>query len=253
MNEASRLAEDLREGHTELTNLAGIGLMVEIVAHELNRATGHTLKLIADADQHDANDELEPLLQTLGAQMQTLQKRLRILDPLSTAGRQRKERFDLVSWVEYILESHNAQFARHNVTLDFKVLPSASSSKMRVHLVKGMFVQIMENLLANSMYWLKVERTLNPSFSPRIQIIINRKDRTLKLTDNGPGIPIDRQAQVFQPFFTTKPPGEGHGLGLYVSKEIANYNGSTLTLSEVPSVHQARLNTFVLQLESGTS
>ena len=106
MAEASRLAERYDAGHTQLTNLAGIGLMVEIVAHELNRATTHTLRIIADADRHDMDDELGSLLQTLGAQMQTLQRRLRILDPLSTAGRQRRERFDLVSWVRYILEAH---------------------------------------------------------------------------------------------------------------------------------------------------
>ena len=252
MDEASRLAESYREGHTELTNLAGIGLMVEIVAHELNRATAHTLRLIADADLPHDDAELGALLQTLGAQMQTLQKRLSILDPLSTAGRQRKERFDLVSWVDYIVDSHRIQFARHNVKLEFQVVPS-SSSEMRVYMVKGMFVQILENLLANSMYWLKVERRLKPSFVPRIEIIINRDDKTLSLTDNGPGIPLDRQTQVFQPFFTTKPPGEGHGLGLYVSKEIAKYNGAALSLSEVQSVHSVRLNTFILQLESGTS
>ena len=52
MAEASRLAESYDAGHTQLTNLAGIGLMVEVVAHELNRATTHTLRIIADADRH---------------------------------------------------------------------------------------------------------------------------------------------------------------------------------------------------------
>ena len=85
MAEASSLAERYDAGHTQLTNLAGIGLMVESVAHELNRATTHTLRIIADADRHDMDDELGSLLHTLGAQMQTLQRRLRILDPLSTA------------------------------------------------------------------------------------------------------------------------------------------------------------------------
>ena len=50
--------------------------------------------------------------------MQTLQRRLRILDPLSTAGRQRRKRFDLVSRVRYIIDAHAAQFARHDVELD---------------------------------------------------------------------------------------------------------------------------------------
>ena len=248
MTEASRLAESYDAGHTQLTNLAGIGLMVEIVAHELNRATTHTLRIIADADRHNMDDELESLLQTLGAQMQTLQRRLRILDPLSTAGRQRRERFDLVSWVRYILDAHAAQFARHDVELDFRVVPESTPPRMRVFMVKGMFVQILENLLANSMYWLKVESQLNPSFTPKIRITLDKGERTLTLSDNGPGIPVERGDEVFQPFFTTKRPGEGHGLGLYVSREIANYNGASLTLADDESIHVGKLNTFLLEL-----
>ena len=248
MDEASSLAERYDAGHSQLTNLAGIGLMVEIVAHELNRATTHTLRIIADADHYDMDDELASLLQTLGAQMQTLQRRLRILDPLSTAGRQRRERFDLVAWVRYILEAHTAQFARHDVELEFRVVPESTSASMRVFMVKGMFVQILENLIANTMYWLKLKKSLTPSFIPRIEVILNRSERTLTLTDNGPGIPVERRDQVFQPFFTTKEPGEGHGLGLYVSREIANYNGASLTLADDETVDEGKLNTFVLEL-----
>ena len=249
MNEASQLAGSYREGHSELTNLAGIGLMVEIVAHELNRATEHTLKVIADTDKQTVNQELGSVLETLGAQMQTLQKRLRILDPLSTSGRQRKETFDLVSWVEQILASHSAQFNRHNVQLGLKVIPAAT--RMRVHMVRGMCVQILENLIANSMYWLKQEKSWRKSFRPTIDVTIDIEAKSLTVTDNGPGIPFERREQVFRPFFTTKPPGEGHGLGLYVSREIAHYNGANLRLSDRTTVNENRLNTFVLDLECG--
>ena len=248
LDHASSLAERYDAGHSQLTNLAGIGLMVEIVAHELNRATSHTLRILADADRSDMDDELDSLLQTLGVQMQTLQRRLRILDPLSTAGRQRRERFDLVSWLRYILEAHSAQFDRHGVEVDLRVVPESSSPTMRVFMVKGMFVQILENLIANSMYWLKVAKRLDPSFTPRIQITLDKSERVLTLIDNGPGIPIERRDQVFQPFFTTKQPGEGHGLGLYVSREIANYNGASLTLTDDQSIHEGKLNTFILEL-----
>ena len=248
LDQASSLAERYDAGHSQLTNLAGIGLMVEIVAHELNRATSHTLRILADADRSDMDDELDSLLQTLGVQMQTLQRRLRILDPLSTAGRQRRERFDLVSWLRYILEAHSAQFDRHEIELDLRVVPESPSPSMRVFMVKGMFVHILENLIANSMYWLKVAKRLEPTFTPRIHISLDKNERVLTLTDNGPGIPVERRDQVFQPFFTTKEPGQGHGLGLYVSREVANYNGASLTLADEEKIHEGRLNTFILEL-----
>ncbi|MDE0369271.1 MAG: sensor histidine kinase [bacterium] len=248
MDEASSLAESYGAGHSQLTNLAGIGLMLEIIAHELNRATSHTLRIIADADHRQVSKELGSLLRTLGAQMETIQKRLRILDPLSTAGRQRRETFDLVSWLKYILDAHTDQFARHGVHVRFQVLPDGVSPSMSVFMVKGMFVQILENLLSNSLYWLKIARRLDSAFSPEIHVTLDKGEKVLTLSDNGPGIPKERRDQVFQPFFTTKPPGEGHGLGLYISREIARYNGARLVLSDDEMPSSEKLNKFVLEL-----
>ncbi|MFC7667606.1 sensor histidine kinase [Hymenobacter humi] len=57
----------------------------------------------------------------------------------------------------------------------------------------------------------------------------------IRVRDNGTGIPKQLQAKVFQPFFTTKPPGEGTGLGLSLSYDIvAHSHGGNLTVvSEV--------------------
>jgi len=54
---------------------------------------------------------------------------------------------------------------------------------------------------------------------------------------------------IFEAFVTTKPPGEGKGLGLYISREIAAYHGAELYMSDKPSAHKNRLNTFVFALE----
>jgi signal transduction histidine kinase len=40
------------------------------------------------------------------------------------------------------------------------------------------------------------------------------------VSDNGPGVPEDIKEKIFQPFFTTKPSGEGTGLGLSLSYDI---------------------------------
>ena len=70
----------------------------------------------------------------------------------------------------------------------------------------------------------------------------------MALSDNGPGIPVERRDEIFQAFFTTKRPGRGSRLGLYVSREIANYNGASLTLSDDETIHEGKLNTFILEL-----
>lgn len=57
----------------------------------------------------------------------------------------------------------------------------------------------------------------------------------VEVEDNGPGIPADMQERVFDAFFTTKPPGEGTGLGLQISHRIVVVeHGGDLALRSVP-------------------
>ena len=251
LDEASDLAASYEKGRTELLNLAGLGLMVEIVAHELNRATRYALQALVRPRQRETSDgQSLSDFGVLEAQLKTLQKRLRILDPLSTAGRQVKERFDLIQWIDEILQSHQAQFERHRIDYVLSVQPTGSVDKMMVRMVKGMVAQIVENLLSNSVYWLKQERVLETSFRPRVEIAIDTEAKQVIVTDNGPGVDPSRKEEIFQPFVTTKPPGEGKGLGLYLSREIAAYHNAAISMSDDRKVHADRLNTFVLSLES---
>ena len=112
-------------------------------------------------------------------------------------------------------------------------------------MVKGMIVQVLENLISNSVYWLRQQQDLDQKFAPRIEVVVDTEAEEVDFTDNGPGVELDRREEIFLPFVTLKPSGEGKGLGLYIAREIANYDDAKLYLSEVPSVHTRRLNTFV--------
>ena len=52
----------------------------------------------------------------------------------------------------------------------------------------------------------------------------------IKVKDNGPGIPEEIKEKVFQPFFTTKPTGQGTGLGLSLVYDIIKAHGGTISL-----------------------
>jgi signal transduction histidine kinase len=56
----------------------------------------------------------------------------------------------------------------------------------------------------------------------------------IQVADDGPGIPGDVKAKIFDWFFTTKPPGEGTRLGLAVSREILQAHGGNLRLEDTP-------------------
>jgi signal transduction histidine kinase len=54
------------------------------------------------------------------------------------------------------------------------------------------------------------------------------------IDDHGSGIPKDLQETVFEPFYTTKPTGQGTGLGLSLAHRIVEELGGRLTIEELP-------------------
>lgn len=64
----------------------------------------------------------------------------------------------------------------------------------------------------------------------------------VEITDNGPGIPEEIQARIYEPFFTTKPPGKGTGLGLHISHDIvANRHHGLLLVESKPGQTKFRV------------
>jgi signal transduction histidine kinase len=58
----------------------------------------------------------------------------------------------------------------------------------------------------------------------------------VELQDNGPGIPPEIQKRVYEPFFTTKPPGQGTGLGLHIAYTVVNNHAGRIDLTSKPGM-----------------
>ena len=111
--------------------------------------------------------------------------------------------------------------------------------------------RVLLNLITNAFYACNAKKQvsateLQPDYSPTVTIstkkhadgnysqsISEGPHIEIKVKDNGNGIPESVREKIFQPFFTTKPVGEGTGLGLSLSFDIVRAHGGSLTVKSV--------------------
>ncbi len=99
--------------------------------------------------------------------------------------------------------------------------------------------RVLLNLFTNAFYAVKQRQLVGEvSYVPTVSVrtrALSGGGAELRVRDNGTGIPDAVRAKIFQPFFTTKPSGEGTGLGLSLSYDIiVKAHGGTLTVESVP-------------------
>ena len=167
----NRLEEVEKQSHQDreqFVYLAGVGLMTEFIFHELERAVSHTMKVVSEVGATPTS------LSTLKDQLQTLHKRVAAFDELTGEKRQTKSRFDLCDLVRGVLDNHEREFARHGIDL----MLDLPGSEFTIRAVRGMVIQILENLVVNAAYWLKREAEYQEDFMPQLAVSV-RADRRL--------------------------------------------------------------------------
>jgi predicted ATPase/signal transduction histidine kinase/tRNA A-37 threonylcarbamoyl transferase component Bud32 len=88
--------------------------------------------------------------------------------------------------------------------------------------------QVWTNLIHNGLQAMNNRGTLTIDTREQNGCIL------VSITDSGQGIPEDVKAKIFQPFFTTKPPGEGSGLGLDIVRKIVEKHRGMIDFESIP-------------------
>jgi GAF domain-containing protein len=128
-----------------------------------------------------------------------------------------------------------AEKPQFNVTLrrDFDAMAGT------IELFPQEITRVFLNLISNGFYAVTKRKTENDGsgFEPVLSAATRNLGDTveIRIRDNGTGIPVEVREKMFNPFFTTKPAGEGTGLGLSMSHDIiVKQHGGRIEVETVP-------------------
>ncbi len=130
-----------------------------------------------------------------------------------------------------------AQDKEFNITIE----KDYDKSIEKINVVPQDISRVFLNLINNACYAANdKKKNSGDNFQPKLKVSTkNQKDSVeIKIKDNGNGIPKDILDKIFQPFFTTKPTGEGTGLGLSLSYDIVTKaHGGEITFKSEDGKH----------------
>jgi signal transduction histidine kinase len=269
--EAIRLARDaaeraLRELQTaqdrlvQTQKLASLGQLTAGIAHEIKNPLNfvnnfsalsveladelnEVLKQITLADNlHKEVDELTALLKdNLGKVVQhgkradSIVKNM-LLHSREGSGEHRPADINTLVDESLNLAYHGARAEKSdfNITLEREFDPAVGIADVYPQEV----TRVLLNLISNGFY-AATQRAgaAGDGFEPKLKAVTQNLGEKveIRIRDNGTGIPPDIQEKIFNPFFTTKPAGEGTGLGLSMSHDIVvKQHGGTIKVETEP-------------------
>lgn len=228
----------LEEQLTNFSELAGLGLTAESVSHEFASIADRLAEKASfySAKMHGKklNDsDIYVFIEYINSIVNGLKTQLKHLDPTLKYNRERKSSFYISDFFNEEKEYYKNRFDKLSIELNI-----IKENDFSITINKGKLVQIIDNLLNNSEYWLKERKKRESKFNPSITIKI--ESPWIYLYDNGYGIPTAIEYQLFEPFVTTKPKGEGRGLGLFIVQQLLDSSGCTIALEPTRNEDQRK-------------
>jgi C4-dicarboxylate-specific signal transduction histidine kinase len=214
--------ESLQQQVIRQERLAAIGVLLSGIAHELNNPlqaiSGFSDLLRRDPELSEAVRADLALIQKESARASA------IIRNLSRFSRQQGAEPSIVVISEVIgsvFELRQRRLQEQNIVLE---LDDRATKPVRAVFTE--LQQVLLNFVTNA------EQAIVAADPPLRRIVVRTRDAdeglVVEVEDTGPGVPTADESKLFQPFFTTKPVGEGTGLGLSVSYGIVRSCGGSI-------------------------
>ena len=201
------------------SKLASLGCLTASIAHEIRNPLGaisHAGQLLSEAPELSTQDQR--LTEIIQSHCRRVNKIIEDVLQLSRREPSNKEKIELAPWINSYLKSYiQTSGCDPNV---FQI--SIKNEDLWTQMDQGHLKQILDNLCSNALKYGDVSTD-----KIMIEISLSENAPCIRILDNGVGIDAETASHLFEPFFTTSPTGTG--LGLYISKELAELNQAILS------------------------
>ena len=208
--------------------LAALGRLTASIAHEIRNplaAMSHAGQLLAEADGLGAEEER--LTAMILSHVQRVNGIVESVLQLSRQPAARAEQLTLAAWLPEAIEQYRREASDPGLHIDLDI----AAADTEVPMDPAHLTQVLWNLLDNARQHGRDAHD-EAHIGVRVDTLADGRRRVLDVLDNGPGVDQNLVADVFEPFFTTS--HQGAGLGLFISRELCEFNGATLSHLEQP-------------------
>jgi signal transduction histidine kinase len=158
-----------------------------------------------------------------------------------------KELTDINSVCDEFLRLSYHGLRAKNKTFQAEIKTEFDESIAGINVVPQEIGRVLLNVFNNAFYAINEKKLLlNGTFIPTIVVTTKKENgkAVIKVKDNGCGMPKSLLDKIFQPFFTTKPPGQGTGLGLSMSYDVIKAHEGAIRVES----KEGEGSTFIIEL-----
>jgi two-component system NtrC family sensor kinase len=213
--------EELHRTQSKLVQTARLSAMGELaaaVAHQINNplttVLGDSELILRDLLPEDQNFEAIQAIHRAGKRAHEVVRRLLAMARQQQPTDERLEKLDINETILNTLTLVKSHILHVNIALSVELgdnLPLAAG-------IQGQLEDVWLNLLLNARDG--VAGCPGPKIGIRTMYDPDQDAVKVTIWDNGTGIPAEIQDHIFEPLYTTKPAGEGTGLGLHICRQI---------------------------------
>ena len=223
--EVKRTQSRLRATQEQLMQadkMSAIGQLISGVAHELNNPLSGIMGFAQLLQSGEIHPQARRSLERIQNEATRCQKIVQNLLSFSRRHKPETTYCSLGDVIDSVLELRAYQLQVDDVRVERRYAPRLAKTMLDYHQLQQVILNLVNNAHQAMMSVTDRERCL--------RITTEQEGDRIRahISDSGPGIPQDRQARIFEPFYTTKESGKGTGLGLSLSLAIVKDHQGTM-------------------------